>query len=134
MKPFKFFVQDVKKLPAEFQLDFDKVKSEAEEIWQSDIVKNFRTESFDNTAWKKRKTEVVPSRALLVLTGNLRREATNVQHKGDLIYVKFYDTKSYAPKHNFGTGGMPRRQFIGKSKQLFRRLDASLQRNRFSKK
>lgn len=93
---------------------------------------NFRREGFlDNTLspWRARKKETRRSRGKKILsnTGRLRRSIRRLTTRfGEIkIGTKGVD---YASVHNEGQGRMPRRQFIGRSAMLERKLKKRIQK------
>ena len=101
------------------------------------VAKNHFLESFDNEGfsdgsiksdpWDERKSktkrdQVAKRRQLLIQSGALKRSikvASNPTFKK--IAVGSYGIK-YAERHNKGLKGMPKRQFVGKSKILDRKI------------
>ena len=101
------------------------------------VAKNHFLESFDNEGfsdgsinsnpWAKRKTstkrdKTAGRRQLLIQSGALKRSikvASNPTFKK--IAVGSYGIK-YAERHNKGLKGMPKRQFIGKSRILDKKI------------
>lgn len=67
------------------------------------------------------------NRAILVghNTGGDKLKNSFRARRGKLS-VKFYTYKKYARRHNEGLKGMPKRQFIGKSKYLTDKIDAKI--------
>lgn len=120
------------------------------------ISKNFRDQGFTDTGlskWKPRKTTDRKGRDITRYRTNRRgnagdftkygRENLNrailVGHNtgGDKLKnsfrarrgklkVTFYTYKKYAKRHNEGLDGMPKRQFIGKSKYLENKIEAKI--------
>ena len=86
----------------------------------------FTDEGFD--PWVKRKTKAKRNagRAILVDTGHLRRSIRVISASFDKIEVGSTGTK-YASRHNQGLDGMPKRQFIGKSGQLRKKISKIIQ-------
>ena len=88
-------------------------------ILENFINANFRSESFGGKKWPKRKrAERGTRRALLVKSGQLKRETTNVQIQGNKIFVE--TDLPYAETHNEGldSRNIPQRQFVGNSPKL----------------
>lgn len=120
------------------------------------IEKNFRDQGFNDSGlskWKPRKTTDRKGRDITRYRTNRRgnagdftkfgRENLNrailVGHNtgGDKLKnsfrarrgklsVKFYTYKKYAQRHNEGLDGMPKRQFLGKSKYLENKIGAKI--------
>jgi phage gpG-like protein len=86
----------------------------------------FTDESLER--WKPRKrAERGKSRAVLVKSGRLRRSLRS-RRLGNLA-IKIMTDVPYARVHNNGEGRMPKRQFIGYSGQLNRKLLAFIDKN-----
>jgi len=101
------------------------------------VAKNHFLESFDNEGfsdgsiksdpWDERKSktkrdQVAKRRQLLIQSGALKRSikvASNPTFRK--IAVGAYGIE-YASRHNRGLSGMPKRQFVGKSKILDRKI------------
>lgn len=93
--------------------------------------RNFRNEGFtDKTLvkWPRRKKEPVPRRALLVKKGHLKKTATHGSTRGNKID---YVMPIYGKVHNEGGRAgrgkgftMPKRQFLGMSAELDRKIKA----------
>ena len=84
--------------------------------------KSFRDSGFTDlkfTAWEKRKVKKDgrPGRALLIDSGNLKNSIRTRTANFRVIRVGSYGIK-YARFHNRGEGPLPKRQFIGNSRQL----------------
>jgi hypothetical protein len=67
--------------------------------------------------WKPRKSRRQPSRAILVLSGALRRDISVLFSQWSKIVVGSINLP-YARRHNEGLAGMPQREFIGESRSL----------------
>jgi phage gpG-like protein len=112
--------------------DFKKMKSAVPKRIGNMALNHF-LESWDNEAfsdrstgdnpWKKRKKEVKPSRGLLIGpgTGHLRKSMKVRSATWDRIIVGSYGI-IYASRHNQGLAGMPKRQFIGRSRILDQKI------------
>ena len=92
---------------------------------------NFRAQGFvDNSVdpWKarKEKSKKKTSRGILIQSGNLRRSIQVLGMPGNRVIVGTRGMK-YAKRHNEGLK-MPKRQFIGNSKQLEGKALKSIQR------
>lgn len=122
------------------------------------IEKNFRDQGFNDAGlnkWKKRKTTDRKGRDLTRYRTNRKGTAGSltkfgredigrailVGHEtgGDKLKlsfrarkearaVKFYTYKKYAQRHNEGLKGMPKRQFMGKSKYLTDQINNKITR------
>lgn len=92
-------------------------------------AKNFRDSGFTDRTfqpWKKRK-DGDTTRKLLIKRGRMRRHATTGSSSGNT--VRFVLPLAYEPVHNEGLRAgrgkgfqMPKRQFIGKSEYLRKRV------------
>lgn len=89
----------------------------------------FFTQSFTNqgftdgslTKWKGRKDDARPGRAILVKSGNLKRAVSGSLKQATWNLIKLIVDSSaipYARRHNEGLDDMPKRQFMGPSKEL----------------
>lgn len=84
-----------------------------------DIRENFDNQSFDGKRWKpKQKPD---GRPLLVKTGRLKSSARILSKNANS--VTFGTTAPYGDYHNKGTARLPKRQFVGMTKRLQRKLD-----------
>jgi phage gpG-like protein len=100
-------------------------------IAKNHFLKSFRDEGFTDVGldpWKARKTRDKSDRrnpnkkrALLVKTGQLKRSIRVGRATWNRIEVGSYGT-AYASRHNKGLAGMPKRQFIGESAQMNRKI------------
>lgn len=84
---------------------------------------SFRNQGFtDDTLirWKARKKREREGRAILTKTGNLRRslKKSNVGQYA----IKITSNLPYANRHNDGLNKMPKRQFVGYSGKLNRKI------------
>ena len=93
--------------------------------------KSFRDEGFTDetlSKWVPRKHQnkadrrTKRRRALLVDSGNLRKSLRVKSANFRSIRVGSYGIP-YAERHNKGLGGMPKRQFIGRSAMLRRKME-----------
>jgi phage gpG-like protein len=112
--------------------DFKKMKSAVPKRIGNMALNHF-LESWDNEAfsdrstgdnpWKKRKKEVTPSRGLLIGPGtaHLKKSMEVRSANWSQIVIGSYGIK-YASRHNRGLAGMPKRQFIGRSRILDQRI------------
>ncbi len=94
--------------------------------------KNFRDGGFTDTsfsAWKPRKKDKEPGRAILVKSGTMKRHAATPQKtaKG----VNFVFPLEYEAVHNYGLKAgrgkgfdMPERKYIGESQYLNKKIEA----------
>ena len=76
--------------------------------------------------WKRRKNNSDPGRATLVKSGNLRRSIRIGSSNPD--HVKIVANMHYASYHNEGTRNLPKRNFIGDSRVLDRRIELGITR------
>ncbi len=75
--------------------------------------------------WQPRKV-TDSGRALLVKSGRLRKSIRLTRVTQDSVTIG--SNVSYAPYHNFGSGRLPQRQFVGGSTILNRRLQRMIRR------
>lgn len=95
------------------------------------FLKSFRDQGFtDNSLqrWKPRKSNRDVGRGILIKTGKLRRSIKVSSVSWNRVVIGSYGLK-YASVHNYGEMAgrgkgfkMPKRQFIGNSKQLEKRM------------
>lgn len=81
---------------------------------------SFRNEGFTDRGlvkWKRRKGNTDPGRAVLTKTGDLKRSIKIKRASFQKIIIATSGV-SYADRHNSGTRGMPKRQFMGDSEKL----------------
>ncbi len=92
----------------------------------------FRTQTWDGDKWPELKSESYKkwkdkqgkgSDANLVLNGDLEEELLKclnnaISSASVRSGIHFKIESEYAARHNFGTEGMPKRQFIGATKEL----------------
>lgn len=98
-------------------------------IMKRHFAKSFRSGGFvDETfnPWKARKIKD-SGRAILVKSSALRLSLRVRSASFKRIRVGSYGIK-YARRHNRGLAGMPKRQFIGPSKQMTKKIKKLLQR------
>jgi len=92
---------------------------------KNEFMSNFRNQSFDNNKWKPRKNNKDAGRNLLVKTGRLRRDVSNSVSTGiknsNLSYTLIVNNP-YAIYNNEGTDRMPKRQFVGMTNTLNKKL------------
>lgn len=91
---------------------------------------NFRAEGFVDQSvdkWVRRKRETKRSRGKKILqnTGRLRRSIKRLSTTFGRIVVGTRGV-DYANIHNEGLGSMPKRQFVGNSKKLERKLKSRI--------
>jgi phage gpG-like protein len=92
---------------------------------KNDFLNNFKTQSFNGKAWQKRKSTKDAGRNLLVKTGKLRRDVSNsvsAGHKNNNMSYTLIVNNAYADYNNEGTNRMPKRQFIGMTPDLNKKL------------
>lgn len=96
----------------------------------------FRAQGFTGSsfsAWQRRKTQnradrrTNKQRAILVDSGNLRRSLRVRKATFKETAVGAYGVP-YASVHNRGLNGMPKRQFVGRSKVLNKKLERIVMR------
>ena len=109
--------------------NFNRQKSILPKRLANQSVNHFK-EGFDNgggktdaskSGWKRRKagTKRNVGRAILVDSGALKRDIKTLNATWRYIRVGTSSrTIKYASRHNKGLAGMPKREFIGKSKEL----------------
>lgn len=93
------------------------------------FVQSFRDGGFTDAAldpWEQRKRNPQTARAILVKTGHLRNSIRVRVATFDKIEIGSYGVP-YAEFHNTGAGKLPKRQFIGKSKVLEKKIKARIQ-------
>lgn len=93
----------------------------------NDIAENFQKQAFDGVKWKPRKRNLRKrdaKRAILVDTGRLRRSFRVKLATTEVIIIS--TPIPYAQFHNEGTAKLPKRQFIGMSKQLEASIDRAI--------
>jgi phage gpG-like protein len=114
-----------------FKPQLNKIVEAAGVIAVNHFTKSFSNGGFTDESlerWKPRKrAERGKSRAVLVKSGRLRRSLRS-RRLGNLA-VKIMTDVPYARVHNNGEGRMPKRQFIGYSGQLNRKLIAFIAKN-----
>jgi len=114
-----------------FKPQLNKIVEAAGVISVNHFTKSFSDGGFTDESlerWKPRKKrERGGSRAVLVKSGRLRRSLRS-RRLGNLA-VKIMTDVPYARVHNNGEGRMPKRQFIGYSGQLNRKLMAFIDKN-----
>lgn len=101
------------------------------------FLQSFRNQGFTDRgfqAWKPRRTGK-DGRAILVKTGNLRRSIKVGSARWERVAIGSYSI-DYAKVHNYGLKAgrgkgfkMPKRQFIGDSEVLKRRLRAIVEKD-----
>jgi len=92
---------------------------------KNDFINNFKQQSFNGTKWKARKNNKDSGRNLLVKSGRLRRDVSNsvsTGHKNSNLSYTLVVNNNYAGYNNEGTGRMPKRQFVGMTPELNRKL------------
>lgn len=87
----------------------------------------FTDENLDPWEKRKAKDKRGGKRAILVKTGALRRSIRIVSATFSRIEVGSTGTK-YAKRHNQGLDGMPKRQFIGASRKLQKKIRLIIKR------
>ena len=135
MTPEEFFRKMAASLPKlERQITNDIIAVEAEQFH----AKNFRDEGFTDTSldkWPQRKKadKRAGRRALLVQTGTMKGHALKGRVQGN--QVQFVFPLEYEKVHNEGGKAgrgagfqMPKRQFVGESEYLRKRIEAKAQK------
>ncbi len=126
-----------KKKIAKFKATKKKLPVAVGAIAKSHYLKSFRDQGFtDNTLspWAKRKRpnrsdrRNKANRAILVNRGHLRRSIRVVRAKWNRIEVGSTGIK-YAKYHNQGKGRLPKRQFVGASKVMNRKIRARIRKD-----
>ncbi len=95
---------------------------------QRHFVKSFRDGGFTDAAldpWEQRKNKTQNTRAILVKTGHLRNSIRVRVATFQKIEIGSYGVP-YAEYHNTGAGRLPKRQFIGRSKVLEKKIKARI--------
>ena len=114
-----------------FKPQLNKIVDAAGVLAVTHFTKSFANQGFTDeslSTWKPRKrSERGKSRAILVKSGRLRRSLRSKRF-GSLA-VKIMTDVPYARVHNNGEGRMPKRQFIGYSGQLNRKIIAMMDKN-----
>lgn len=80
----------------------------------------FQDETIEKWAPRKRADRKRPGRGILIDSGKLRRSP--VWRKSGRYSAKISSNLPYAKRHDEGLDGMPRRQFVGYSGKLNKRL------------
>ncbi len=92
------------------------------------FVESFRKQGFDDKnvqKWKPRKVaDKRAGRAILVKTGDLRRSIIRNPANRAALTVKISTDLVYAARHNNGLKNMPKRQFMGDSYNLNKKVKA----------
>ena len=106
----------------------DKAKVDLPKLVASDIrnyfVNSFRRQGFDGQKWqevKRREKEnqtAKDKKPILVQTGRLRRSVNESIRKTTWEEIVLGIDTPYAIYHNQGTDKIPKRQFMGQSKEL----------------
>lgn len=95
-------------------------------VARNHFLDNFKNKGFVNggvLAWKKRK-DSRNTRSLLVKTGRLKQSIRVKRYNSNEVVIGT-DTP-YASYHNEGTERLPKRQFIGDSKELDAKVKATI--------
>jgi len=98
---------------------------------KNEFMNNFKTQSFSGNNWKPRKNNKDSGRNLLVKSGRLRRDVSNSVSTGIKNSNKSYTlivSNPYAGYNNDGTDRMPKRQFVGTTPELNRKLLLTISR------
>lgn len=92
---------------------------------KNEFLNNFKTQSFNGKPWQKRKSTKDAGRNLLVKSGRLRRDVSNsvsTGHKNSNMSYTLIVNNPYADYNNEGTGRLPKRQFVGTTEELNKKL------------
>lgn len=107
---------------------------------KNEFMSNFKNQGFNGQKWKEvqRRIEGTPeykypkskgtsrrTSAILVRSGKLRRDVSNsvsTGHKNNNLSYTLVVNNPYAEIHNEGTNKIPRRQFIGMTPELNKKL------------
>ena len=92
---------------------------------KTEFVNNFKNQGFDGQRWKPRKNNKDSGRNLLVKSGRLRRDvinSVNSGHKNNNLSYTLIVNNPYAIYNNEGTSKMPKRQFVGMTTTLNKKL------------
>ncbi len=89
-------------------------------IAKKHFTDNFNKGGFDGKKWQARKNNKDAGRAVLVKSGVLKRSITSRTNSWNKITIGSYTP--YSRKHNEGIGGMPKRQYMGDSKILDKKV------------
>lgn len=106
----------------------EKAKVDLPKLVASDIrnyfVNSFKQQGWAGTKWKdvkRRQKETQTARdkkPILIQSGRLRRAVNESIRKTTWQEIVLGIDVEYGAKHNEGTDGMPKRQFMGESKEL----------------
>ena len=94
------------------------------------FVRSFRLQRFNDDGsvpWKPRKNNYDPGRAILVDEEHLRDSIIVQSANFKAIKIGSYGL-AYSSIHNRGLDGMPKRQFIGKSNTLTKKVRKTVKR------
>lgn len=92
---------------------------------KNEFLNNFKQQSFNGQKWKQRKNNRDSGRSLLVKSGRLRRDVSNsvaAGHKNSNFSYTLAVNNPYAEFNNSGTNKMPKRQFVGMTRELNKKL------------
>jgi phage gpG-like protein len=116
----------------------DKAKVDLPKLVASDIrnyfVNSFRQQGFDGQKWqevKRREKEnqtAKDKKPILVQTGRLRRSVNESIRKTTWEEIVLGIDTPYAIYHNQGTDKIPKRQFMGQSKELDEKVKNRVER------
>lgn len=105
---------DISKTVSKVQHALKQLPKDVAVIIENDVNQNFDKESFENRKWEKRKRpdRNTKRRNLLVKSGQLKREATNIKTSGNRIYND--SDLVYFDVHNEGAPdkNIPERTFL----------------------
>jgi phage gpG-like protein len=105
--------------------NMDRLRNQAPRVLANQ-AQNFFVESFQKEAWrnggvykwKVRKGNKDPERALLVKTARMKRAVASSIRNASMDSIRLVVDVPYAEYHNEGTDNIPKRQFMGDSKDL----------------
>jgi phage gpG-like protein len=116
----------------------DKAKVDLPKLVASDIrnyfVNSFRRQGFDGQKWqevKRREKEnqtAKDKKPILIQTGRLRRSVNESIRKTTWQEIILGIDTPYAVYHNEGTDKIPKRQFMGQSKELDEKVKNRIER------
>lgn len=117
--------------------NFERLKKDLPKVLANDgqrfFAESFKRSGFENNTFQKwpevqrrtpgtrayrSATRSSRTRAILVKSGRLRREVSNSVKQVSFPRTVFRASAPYAVYHNEGTGRLPQRQFMGRSRKL----------------
>lgn len=116
----------------------EKAKVDLPKLVASDIrnyfVNSFKRQGFDGQKWqevKRREKEnqtAKDKKPILIQTGRLRRSVNESIRKTTWQEIVLGIDTPYAKYHNEGTDRIPKRQFMGDSKELQTKIEARIEK------